>query len=457
MAYKRAHGAEQHYIPLGIFKLRLPFMHWRWEWPEALQGLILCATCLGAIPVLTEYLGVSFEVALTMVIINGALYMLHFLLGDPVVPGWITPAVPLVMAFLTRYQIGPERTQAMIALQLLVALVFLVFGSTGIAAKLVKIIPNSIKGGVILGAGISAIMNVMNVRFNTAPIVISLGTFTAFFILFSAGFKGLKDKSKLIKQIGNYGMLPAIILALVVGPLVGELPVPQLEWGFAQLRIGELISGYTVFGIGFPSARLFLEALPLMFAIYIIAFGDFVLAETVVCSADETRKDEVLEFNPNRSNLISGIRNTVLALISPFTQLAGPLWAAVTVSVCERYKGGREGMDSYWGGIGSFRIATFISVTLMPIVSLVRPALPVALALTLAVQGFACAYIALGMLNDNYERGVAGFMAVILALKGASWGLGVGVLLWLCCEWRPRSLPAAPDVVVVPDVGELQA
>ncbi|MCW3489012.1 hypothetical protein [Dethiobacter alkaliphilus] len=439
MAYKREHGAEQHYIPLGIFKLRLPFIHWRWEWPEALQGLILCATCLGAIPVLTEYLGVSFEVALTMVIINGALYMLHFLLGDPVVPGWITPAVPLVMAFLTRYQIGPERTQAMIALQLLVAIMFLFFGSTGMAAKMVRVIPNSIKAGVILGAGISAIMNVMQVRFSNAPIVITMGTFVAFFILFSAGFKDMKDKYPLLNQIGKYGMLPAIILTLIVGPLVGELPVPQIEWGFAELRIAELISGYTVFGIGFPSLRMFVDALPLMVAIYIIAFGDFVLAETVLRNADENRKDEVLEFNPNRSNLISGIRNGILALISPFTQLAGPLWAAVTVSVSERYKGGRDGMDSYWGGVGSFRIATFISVTLLPIVSLVQPALPVALALTLTVQGFACAYIALGMLNNNYERGVAGFMAVILALQGAAWGLGAGVLLWLCCEWKPRN------------------
>lgn len=449
MAYKREYGAEQHYIPLGIFKLRLPFVHWRWEWPEALQAVILCATCLGAIPVLTEYLGVSFEVALTMVIINGALYMLHFLLGDPVVPGWITPAIPLVMAYLTRYELGPERTHAMIALQLLVAVMFLVFGTTGLAAKMVRIIPNSIKAGVILGAGISAIMNVMQVRFANAPIVISLGTFVAFFILFSAGFQSLKEKSSMLNQIGKYGMLPAIILALVIGPLVGELPIPQIKWGFAQFRIAELISGYTVFGIGFPPAKLFLEALPLMFAIYIIAFGDFVLAETVLRNADESRKDELLEFNPNRSNLISGIRNTVLAFISPYTQLAGPLWAAVTVSVAERYKGGREGMDSYWGGIGTFRIITFISVTLMPVVSLVQPALPVALALTLTVQGFACAYIALGMLNNNHERGVAGFMAVILALQGAAWGLGAGILLWLCCEWKPRAVIAQPEVTPV--------
>jgi len=118
----------------------------------------------------------------------------------------------------------------------------------------------------------------------------------------------------------------------------------------------------------------------------------------------------------------------------------------VTVSVAERYKHGREAMDSFWGGIGTFRIMTFVGVSLMPIVSLVRPTLSVALALTLVVQGFACAYIAMSMLNDNYQRGVAGFMAVLLALKGASWGLGVGILLWLCCEWKPQAkVPAKTE------------
>lgn len=448
MAVKRKHGEEQPYIPLGPFKLRIPLVHFRWEWPEALQALVLCATCLGAIPVLTEYLGVSFEVALTMVIINGFLYMLHFLLGDPVVPGWITPAVPLIMAYLTRYEMGPERTQALIALQLLVAFVFLFFGSTGLAVRLVRMVPESIKAGVILGAGISAIINVMESRFASAPIVITIGTFIAFFLLFSAGFKDLSKRHQFLNQLGKYGMLPSIIVALIVGPLVNELPVPQIEWGIAKLHLGELISNYTVFGIGFPSLRLFIEALPLLFAVYIIAFGDFVLAETVIRTADEIRKDEILEFNPNRSNLISGIRNAILAFVAPYTQLAGPLWAAVTVSVAERYKHGRDAMDSFWGGIGTFRIMTFVGVSLMPIVSLVRPTLSVALALTLVVQGFACAYIAMSMVKDNYQRGVAGFMAVLLALKGAAWGLGIGILLYMCCEWRPALEKVAEEEVV---------
>ncbi len=58
----------------------------------------MCAVCLGIIPILQEYLGMPFEIAITIVILNGFFYMWHAHLGDPVVPGWITPAIPLSAA-----------------------------------------------------------------------------------------------------------------------------------------------------------------------------------------------------------------------------------------------------------------------------------------------------------------------------------------------------------------------
>ena len=71
MAMHREHGLEHPYVHLGIFKLRLPFIHYKWEWPEAFQGLILVAVALGAVPVLQETLGVPFELAVAMVALNG--------------------------------------------------------------------------------------------------------------------------------------------------------------------------------------------------------------------------------------------------------------------------------------------------------------------------------------------------------------------------------------------------
>ena len=101
MAMKREYGAVQTYIPAGIFKIRIQFVHYRWEISECLQAILMCATCLGAIPTLQEVMGVDYNVAWSMVIINGFFYSMHSLLGDPVVPGWITPSIPLTTAFLT--------------------------------------------------------------------------------------------------------------------------------------------------------------------------------------------------------------------------------------------------------------------------------------------------------------------------------------------------------------------
>lgn len=74
MALHRENGKEQPFIPAGPFKIRIPFIHYRWEISECLQAILMCATCLGAIPVLQELLGVPYEVAWSMVIINGFFY-----------------------------------------------------------------------------------------------------------------------------------------------------------------------------------------------------------------------------------------------------------------------------------------------------------------------------------------------------------------------------------------------
>lgn len=56
--------------------------------------------------------------------------------------------------------------------------------------------------------------------------------------------------------------------------------------------------------------------------------------------------------------------------------MCGPLWAAVTAAVSQRYKEGPQAMESIYSGCGTFRISTFIAVALMPISSLLQPVLP---------------------------------------------------------------------------------
>ena len=263
----RKYGEEQPYWKAGIFKIRLPFVHYKWSVPEMVQAVFMCATCLGAIPVLQEVLGVSYGVALSMVIINGFFYNLHVLLGDPVVPGWITPAIPIITAFLTDgYEMGPERTQALIAMQLILGLIFLVFGITGIGGKMVHLVPNSVKAGVLMGGGLAAIIGEMGEtgRFWTYPISITVGVLVAYFCLFSPIWANLRRKYKAIDLIGKFGMLPAIIIGVVLGPIVKEIAVPAVQlWPLIKIpEFGNIWNQLSPFAIGWPSAATWIAAIP---------------------------------------------------------------------------------------------------------------------------------------------------------------------------------------------------
>jgi len=115
----------------GSLRLRLPFIHYPWEWPEFVEGAILCVVPMGVIAAMQASLGVSYEMGLTMVIINNFMYLLHTSFGDPAVAGWITSGIPLYMAFVADYAtpgtgIDAGAIQAMCALQIIVAVLHLV-------------------------------------------------------------------------------------------------------------------------------------------------------------------------------------------------------------------------------------------------------------------------------------------------------------------------------------------
>ena len=62
MSPKKAKRAnELPYIPLGPFQWRIPGIHYRVEYVEFFQGLILGATALSSIPYLTDNLGLPYE------------------------------------------------------------------------------------------------------------------------------------------------------------------------------------------------------------------------------------------------------------------------------------------------------------------------------------------------------------------------------------------------------------
>ena len=432
--FKRESGGRQPYLPMGPFHLRLPFIHFRFEAPDFIQGLIMCAVCLGIIPVLTEYLGMPFEIAITVVILNGFLYLWHSHLGDPVVPGWITPAIPLLLAWLKTYPEGVPRMHALIAFEFELGLLSLILGVTGLAKKFVDLVPDALKAGILLGAGIAAVRLVFEKggRFDTYPWTITIAIGFAFFILFSNLFKVYRHKNNVLRYISDLGLLPALVLAIFIAPIFKELPWPDIQWGFTVPHFVDLFNNWTPFSskIGFPPFDLYLTAVPLVVATYIVLFGELIQAEVLVDEAREFRSaDEDVHFDANRNNMIVGLRNITMSMVAPDCSMCGPMWAAMQVVECERYKHGREAMDSLFGGMASFRWGTFVGYFLSPIVTLVKPILPIALSLTMLIQGYVAVRVGILKARTFNDLGVAGVVGAVLVSRGAAYAFGVGIVL----------------------------
>jgi hypothetical protein len=430
---KREDMHESPYIPLGPFKLRLPFIHYRFEWPDYVQGLLLCAVDLAAIPLMTELLGMPFEVALAVVMLNGLLYLTHHLLGDPVVPGWITPAIPLIMTYVSTFPEGEERIYALIGFQLTLGLFSILLGVTGMAKKVVSLVPPALKSGIIMGAGFAAVISVFQVggRFESFPWTISIAIGIAFYLIFSQHFQDLKKRSQFWMFFSKLGIFPIIVLAIIIAPIFGEAPWPKIEWGISSPDFPTLWSEYTVFGLGFPPLMMFVTGLPTVLATYIVLFGDVLQSKALVDEAAESRKDEKIDYNPNRAHLIFGGRNAVMSILGPDVTMCGPMWAAMQVVIVERFKEGKKAMNSIFGGSGSFRWGTNTGLLLLPIVSLVQPILGIALALTLLIQGYVSVKIGILEARSQRDLGIAGITGAVLATKGATWAFAVGILLCL--------------------------
>ncbi len=427
----RKDGTEAPYLPFGPFKLRLPFIHYRFEWPDYFQGLLMCAVDLAAIPLITELLGMPFEAAMAIVMLNGLLYLTHHLLGDPVVPGWITPAIPLLLVFVQGFEIGPERVQALMAFQFSLGLLTIILGSTKLATKVVKLIPSAIKSGIIMGAGIAAVTTVFKNggKFDQYPYTISITVGIAFYLIYSQHFADIQHKNQVLRTIRKLGIFPIILLSVLIAPILNETGWPQLEWGITKPNFSLMIKEYTVIGVGFPSIEIFISTLPTVFAAYIVLFGDVLQSEAILEEADEIRQDEKIDYDPNRAHLIFGGRNTFMSLFGPDVTMCGPLWAAMHVVIIERYKQGKSAMNSIFGGSGSFRWGTNTGLLLLPIVSLVKPILGVALALTLIIQGFVSVRIGVMEAKSQKDIGIAGIIAAVLVAKGATWAFAVGIIL----------------------------
>jgi hypothetical protein len=383
-------------------------------------------------------LGLSFEEGVALSFVAGSLIASGpIFFGEPMAPGWITPALPIVIAaFATKGQFNgvydPATFQFMAAMCIEFTLLVFILGSTGWGKKLIQIIPNGLKAGIILGAALAAFYQVFVTdmdKLMLQPVSMAVAIVLCVITTFSDPFKRLAEKNNFFKKIGSLGLLPGFILAGLVAFLLKEVTF-DIQWGFQVPDVVALFNKTSPLVIGFPSIPMYLEALPLVIIGYTLLFGDLITATEVLNDGQKSRPDEPLDINLDRSHLSIAVRNFLGLLINPFFPTQGALWTGVHVVVVERWKKGPKEMPSIFDGLGSYYLMGLpILYFTLPFITLMKPLMQMALTLTLILTGFACAYVAMAIPKKNTEMASALLIAVFITFFSAWIGLLVGILL----------------------------
>ena len=422
----------------GPFTLRIPFIHLKFRSGEFFQGMVISgATAFAAVPIAMG-LGLTFEEGVALSFIAGTLIGAGpIFFGEPMAPGWVTPAVPIVIAaFAAKGQFNgvydPEVFQFMAAMCIEFTLLLFVMGITGWGKKLIEIIPNGLKAGIILGAALAAFYQVFVTDFDKLmiqPVSMIVAISLCVITTFSEPFKKLALHNKFFKVVGSLGLLPGFVLAAIVAFLLNEVTF-NIEWGFRIPDVVSLFNRTSPLAIGFPSIDMYLEATPLVIIGYTLLFGDLITGTEVLNDAQTHRPDEPLDIDLDRSHLSVAVRNFLGLLINPFFPTQGALWTGVHVVIAERWKKGPKEMPSIFDGLGSYYLMgiPFLYVTL-PFITLMKPLMQMALTLTLILTGFACAYVAMAIPKKNSEMASALLIAVFITFFSAWVGLLMGILL----------------------------
>lgn len=429
---KRSYGGIQPYIPLGMLRIRLPFVHFKISPPEIVTGLMNACTSYGALAVLTVTLDLDPEVAWALVVFETMMYMLNWLLGEPSICGWITPAMAIVIVYLEGFDSSVVRIQALTAVELELAVLFIVLGLTGLSKKLNTLVPPAVKGGIVLGAGVNAVYVRLQQggAIDTVTIGCLCGLAIVFLLMFSQRVRKHMEGNRILQVLGNYSFLWAVLALFIVGGLAGEFNYEFSGQIFKVPDFGLLFMTVSPFFIGWAEPSIWLSALPIALIAWVIAYGDFITVQQLGEQAQ--REDEYIEFDPNRTNVICGIRNLILALFAPYPALAGPLSAPYCVATYQRYKkSGRQGMDSIYDGSGTNIIFTVVGLFIYPIYEAAASASAAILVVVLCIQGFVCAQICFDLVRDKLDQGIAGMMAGFILARGGGVGLVAGVALYL--------------------------
>lgn len=430
---KREYGGIQPCWKVGLFRIRLPFIHFKISPPEVVTGLMNACTSYGALAVLISTLGLSPEVAWALVVFETAMYTLNWLLGEPSICGWITPAMAIIITFLESLDPGVARLQMLTAIELELAAMFIILGATGLSKKLNTLVPPAIKAGIVMGAGVNAVA----VRLTQGGAVDTVtvgclgGLVVVFLLMFSKRIRKYMDSNRFVAILGNYSFLWAVIALLVLGGAAGEF---NFNFSGEIIKFPDFIGLFMTVSplfIGFATdPGVWIQALPYAVVAWVIAYGDFVTVQQLGLQA--SRDDEYIEFDPNRTNVICGIRNAMLGLFAPYPALAGPLSAPYCVATYARYKqSGRQGMDSIYDGSGTNLLFTVIGLFVFPLYEASLAASAALLVVVLLIQGWLCAQIAFGLARDDLDKGMTGMIAGFIVARGGGVGFVAAIALYL--------------------------
>lgn len=355
------------------------------------------------------------------------------MLGEPSICGWITPAMSIIVVFLESLDPGVARLQMLTAIELELAIMFIILGFTGLSKKLNTMIPPAVKAGIVLGAGVNAIYVrlVAGGAVDTVTVGCVGGLVVVFMLMFSRRVRKYMETNRFVAILGNYSFLWAVLALLVLGGAAGEF---QFNFSGEIIRVPDFMGLFATVSplfIGFATdPMVWVNALPYAVMAWIIAYGDFVTVQQLGLKA--VRDDEYIEFDPNRTNVICGIRNLLLALFAPYPALAGPLSAPYCVATYARYKqSGRQGMDSIYDGSGTNLIFTVIGLFVYPLYEASLAASAALLVVVLCIQGWLCAVIAFDLVRDEMDKGMAGMIAGFVLARGGGVGFVVGVIFYL--------------------------
>lgn len=428
----RKDGEVQPGIKWWKFTIRIPGIHVKLNWSMAIQGgLIHIGFAAAATALVMRFFDMPFEVAWSMALLYifwlavGTIF-----LGEPVFPGWITPALPLTIIFLSGYQPGTEAVLAMMALSINVSIIFLVLGITGLGSKLYQLIPAEFRGAIIMGAAIAAFKGEF-ARWETMPQTLTVVYGITFLILYSVWFTKIAQKNKFLTRITNLTILVGFIIGALIGTITGELTINIRSWGIFIPEFGQYFQSVLPYYIGLPRPDMFISAIPIAFIAYIICFGDMVVANTLIEDADRVRKDEKIPIDLQRTHFSLAIRNIGQILTSgPHIPMHGPIFAGGTIFLMKVYSESRKNLDSIFEGTVGMNWLWVFLIFLGPVVFFFSPLVQVGLGITLIITGVACAQIAMRIVETPPGRGYALLVGMIIAFYGPSWGIGLGLLLY---------------------------